>query len=80
MPDILITLGTFNPPGTLAVVHGLIEFPKTPVQQVKRPALQYNSRWVEPEDVPVDLPVNVSQSSRDFINGDITVKTSAFSS
>lgn len=73
MPDITITPGTFNPPGTLAVVHGALDFPKTPVQQVKRPALQYNSRWVEVEEAtpPVVLPVIYSYC--DFITGDITI-------
>lgn len=68
MPDITITPGTFNPPGTLAVVHGLIDFPKTPVQQVRRPFLQYNSRWVQEEVVVVDGPIIAN--FRDYFTGE----------
>lgn len=59
MPDITITPGTFNPPAPLAVVHGYLDFPKTPFQQVKRPAMQFQSRHVAEEEVPVELGLDV---------------------
>lgn len=79
--DILITPGTFNSPAPLAVVHGVLDFPKTPFQQVKRPAMQYQSRWVgEEEEEPPVLLANVSKSSRDFFTGAIRVTTSDYNS
>lgn len=72
MPDILITPGTFNPPGTPVQVYLQPVYPKVPVKTLRKRPPQWSTRFSTMAEPPV-LVLDVNYTYADFITGDVTV-------